>query len=163
MNHQLKTWPLYFQLSTATKKTFEVRLNDRNFCVDDEIFLHEYTLEGANEISAHYTGLYFGPLVVTDVIQLPGLLPEYVILLLDNKKAELNVFDPAQKKGVDNYDKTKTLALQIYKTANFDFSTAQNVIKKILKNCKSKAYLEIYTCAALVLTELFLTSDLPKK
>lgn len=40
--HDLKTWPSYFAEVGSRKKTFEVRLNDRDFAVGDELILSEY-------------------------------------------------------------------------------------------------------------------------
>lgn len=35
MKHELKTWPEHFDATWAGKKTFEIRLNDRDFKVGD--------------------------------------------------------------------------------------------------------------------------------
>ena len=40
--HILKTWPEFFHLVKDGKKTFEIRINDRDFQVDDTIILTEY-------------------------------------------------------------------------------------------------------------------------
>lgn len=48
---ELKTWPQYFQAIKKGLKTFEIRKNDRNFCVGDILNLREYIL-GTNS----YTG-----------------------------------------------------------------------------------------------------------
>lgn len=42
MKHELKTLEKYFQSTWAGSKTFEIRKNDRNFNVDDEIALLEW-------------------------------------------------------------------------------------------------------------------------
>lgn len=42
MTHELKTWPEYFKAVKAGAKTFEVRHNDRNFNVNDELILWDY-------------------------------------------------------------------------------------------------------------------------
>lgn len=42
MKHELKTWPEYFQPAWAGVKPFEIRRNDRNFALHDEIVLQEY-------------------------------------------------------------------------------------------------------------------------
>lgn len=49
--HELKTWPEYFQDIMEGSKTFEVRKNDRNYEVGDTLLLREYD-PGAKE----YTG-----------------------------------------------------------------------------------------------------------
>lgn len=40
--HVLKTWPEYFKRLWSRYKTFEVRLNDRNFKPGDRLILREY-------------------------------------------------------------------------------------------------------------------------
>ncbi len=40
--HYLKTWPVYFQQVIDGNKTFEVRLNDRNFRQGDTLVLQEW-------------------------------------------------------------------------------------------------------------------------
>lgn len=45
MRHNLKTWPEYFQAVIDGKKTFEIRKNDRDFKVGNELLLQEYDPE----------------------------------------------------------------------------------------------------------------------
>lgn len=40
--YDLKLWPKYFKEVIAGNKTFELRLNDRNFLVGDIVTLNEY-------------------------------------------------------------------------------------------------------------------------
>jgi len=40
--HKLKTWTKYFQQIKNGNKLFEVRKNDRNYCVGDALLLAEY-------------------------------------------------------------------------------------------------------------------------
>lgn len=42
MNHELKTWPMYFKEVVRGTKTFEVRRNDRNFKEGDIVALKEF-------------------------------------------------------------------------------------------------------------------------
>lgn len=44
MKHELKTWPVAFDLALSGAKMFEIRVNDRNFQVGDELLLCEYDL-----------------------------------------------------------------------------------------------------------------------
>lgn len=42
MEHELKTYPKYFEEVISGRKTFEVRKNDRKFCVGDVLLLKEW-------------------------------------------------------------------------------------------------------------------------
>ena len=48
--HRLKCWPKYYEAVISGEKTFEVRLNDRGFSVDDWVILEEW-----NPDDRHYT------------------------------------------------------------------------------------------------------------
>jgi hypothetical protein len=50
--HYLKTWPNYFDAVVDGTKTFEVRINDRDYKVGDVLHLQEYNLGR----DAPYTG-----------------------------------------------------------------------------------------------------------
>ncbi len=43
MTHKLKCWPNYFDDLMSGKKTFEVRVNDRDFKVGDVLELQEFS------------------------------------------------------------------------------------------------------------------------
>lgn len=58
MEHELKTWPAYFQLMLDEKKNFEIRENDRDFKVGDYLILKEF-----NSNKNEYTGREFKVLV----------------------------------------------------------------------------------------------------
>lgn len=40
--HTLKTWPAFFGAIIERRKTYEIRKNDRNFQVGDELLLQEW-------------------------------------------------------------------------------------------------------------------------
>ena len=49
--HALKTWPIVFDALLTRAKTFEVRLNDRDYTVGDMLYLREW-----NPDNGKYTG-----------------------------------------------------------------------------------------------------------
>ena len=49
--HTLKTWPDFFRVMKSHEKNFELRENDRNFQVGDELILEEF-----DPIKNEYTG-----------------------------------------------------------------------------------------------------------
>lgn len=51
MFHELKTLPEYFEEIWIKNKSFEIRKNDRNFSVGDQLILREYSEE-----DERYTG-----------------------------------------------------------------------------------------------------------
>jgi ASC-1-like (ASCH) protein len=42
MEHELKIYPKYFEDVILGKKTFEIRKNDRKYCVGDVLLLKEW-------------------------------------------------------------------------------------------------------------------------
>lgn len=55
MIHELKTYPKFFSDVVSGNKTFEVRLDDRQFKVGDFLALNEYR-SGPGEDGKQYTG-----------------------------------------------------------------------------------------------------------
>lgn len=51
MVHELKTWPEYFTLIMTDQKPFEVRRDDRDFRINDFLWLREF-----DPRKRHYTG-----------------------------------------------------------------------------------------------------------
>jgi len=50
--HKLKTNPIFFQKTRVGLKSFEIRLNDRDYKVGDTVILQEY-----QGLTREYTGL----------------------------------------------------------------------------------------------------------
>lgn len=49
--HKLKSWPQYFHYLIGNVKSFDVRINDRDFCIGDHILFEEWDPE-----KQEYTG-----------------------------------------------------------------------------------------------------------
>lgn len=75
--HVLKTWPVHFQEIKNGTKTFELRKNDRNFAMNDFLFLEEY-----NPDTGKYTGNRIICRVGTMVHGLFGLKDDYCAMSL---------------------------------------------------------------------------------
>lgn len=69
MRHELKSWPKYFQAVRDGLKTFEIRKNDRNFKVGDELFLREWDPE--TEVYSGRTMSLYVPYIATHCQALP--------------------------------------------------------------------------------------------
>ena len=73
--HDLKIHPIYYSAIICGDKTFEIRKNDRDFAVGDEIMLHEF-IDGHH---THAKPIYGKIRYVTDYEQKCG----YVVLGID--------------------------------------------------------------------------------
>jgi hypothetical protein len=80
--HRLKTVSRYFHEVKCGLKTFECRLNDRNFQVGDELILEEYTAI-LNPEGCGYTGNICHRRISYILSDFVGLQPGYVILGLE--------------------------------------------------------------------------------
>jgi hypothetical protein len=79
--HELKTWPVYFEAMRAGYKTFEYRLNDRDFQPGDILALREYTpTQPDGNSTESYTGRTMRVRVTYIVLECPGLPPGYCIM-----------------------------------------------------------------------------------
>ena len=69
MRHNLKISSRYFDAVTSGSKTFEIRYNDRSFCVGDEVLLREFE-------QGNYTGREYEARIayITDYEQKPGFV-----------------------------------------------------------------------------------------
>lgn len=83
--HQLKCWPPYFDHVCTGIKPFEVRPNDRDFAVGDELSLREW-----EPVAEEYTGRAFR-CTVAYVLHGPdfGIEQGYVVM-------GLSTFDPTE-------------------------------------------------------------------
>lgn len=83
MKHEIKMWPEFFQAAWVGKKPFEIRNNDRDFKVWDEIVLQEWEPADntKNDGLAQYTGREIEGVIIyiTDYQQKPG----YVVFAYD--------------------------------------------------------------------------------
>jgi len=75
MDHDLKTWPVFFQAKMDLQKPFEIRKNDSNFALGDTLTLREYELH-----HNRYTGRVFVETVTYLLADHPGLVPGYVVM-----------------------------------------------------------------------------------
>jgi hypothetical protein len=73
--HDLKIHPIYYSAIIRGDKIFEIRKNDRDFAVGDEIILHEF-IDGHH---THTKPIYGKIKYVTDYAQRVG----YVVLGID--------------------------------------------------------------------------------
>jgi len=74
MKHTLKTVNPYFEEVRQGRKKFEVRLNDRDFKVDDEVFLCEY-----DPVKDEYSGIEVRADIIYILKDYEAIKPEYVV------------------------------------------------------------------------------------
>ena len=75
--HNLKCWPDFFEPAYSGNKTFELRLNDRKFKINDEMYLHEY-----HPVTGDYSGRVLETVItyVSDIRGVGALKPGYVAI-----------------------------------------------------------------------------------
>jgi hypothetical protein len=101
--HDLKTWPDYFEAIRDGSKTFEIRLDDRGFKVGDVLWLQEW-----DNLNFHYTGRSMRRRV-TYVLRDFGLAANHVCLGLALHGSEAGPLDTLanrpelRQKGWDSY------------------------------------------------------------
>ena len=70
MYHALKCWPQYFTPMEAGQKTFELRKDDRGFCVHDTLRIREWNPDTerytGREVMKEITYILEGPLMGLD-------------------------------------------------------------------------------------------------
>ena len=75
MEHELKTWPEFFNQTRFGEKLFEYRKNDRDFHSDDVLRLREYLPS-----EKCYTGREIMMLILKVQKDIPGLPKNYCIM-----------------------------------------------------------------------------------
>lgn len=76
--HELKTWPVYFEAVLDGSKTFELRKDDRGFLVGDSLILREWV-----PANGQYTGRSLTVEVTYKASGVFGLEPGYCALGFD--------------------------------------------------------------------------------
>ena len=90
-NHNLKSNPEYFKASWAGVKPFEIRRNDRNFQLNDEVVLLEWDPFGKDHPSIKGLGAFTGREIcgfidyITDFEQKPGYV---VFAIRETRRSE---------------------------------------------------------------------------
>jgi hypothetical protein len=84
MDHELKTWPEYFQAVWDGTKTFEVRKDDREYHVGDNLILREWDPEKCD-----YTGSGIVKRVTYILRDARFVREGYVVMGITNYKPEL--------------------------------------------------------------------------
>lgn len=97
MIHDLKTWPVYFRALLDGTKTFELRINDRNFALGDTLHCREY-----EPVRGEYTdrSCCFKITYVLNGGQM-GLLPTWVIMGLLPISDAGQIAKPAEAPATD--------------------------------------------------------------
>jgi hypothetical protein len=75
MRHELKTWPEYFNEVIEGRKRFEIRKNDRNYNVDDELILQEW-----DPATKEYTG-WAAHVQVTYILDNPDFVKDGLVVM----------------------------------------------------------------------------------
>lgn len=74
ITHKLKIVQPYFERCWKGTKTFEVRINDRDFQTGDNVFLQEY-----DEKSQTYTGREIRGQITYVLKEYSAIAPEYIV------------------------------------------------------------------------------------
>lgn len=82
--HALKTWPMYFDHSWNGKKCFEVRVNDRDFMIGDEVVLREYT---------PHTDTYSGREIHGEIVYVTAHLQRLGVVIFQYKEIRRGILE----------------------------------------------------------------------
>lgn len=83
IEHDLKTWPEFFEEVVAGNKTFEVRFKDRDYRVGDTLRLREWSLA-----TQSYSGRETKQLVTYTMSGRFGVAPDHIIMGLRSRDGE---------------------------------------------------------------------------
>ncbi len=87
MNHELKTWPAYFQAVWDRRKLFEIRKNDRGFQTGDDVRMNEWDPE-----RRFWTGRFItGKIIYICQSAEFGIAPGYCVFGLAELENKTNV------------------------------------------------------------------------
>lgn len=98
-HHYLKILPEYYEAVKYGDKTFEVRLNDRDYQVNDVVHLQEYT-------NSEYTGNELVKVISYVLDNVDYCKEGYVIFGLKDKYTCTKILCPLQVGTADNCTKT---------------------------------------------------------
>ena len=81
--HDLKIWPEWFQQIVIGAKRFDIRKNDRNFRGGDTLWLREWVPNpNGSPAQGTYSGRTMSVRVMGIYVEMPGVLPDHVVLLI---------------------------------------------------------------------------------
>jgi len=111
--HELKIWPPFFEHILNGRKTFDVRLNDRDFVVGDDVLFREYVPEEHGiQGTPYYTGRKHRMLISYILNPRPdrdpdcGLVAGYVVLGLKSIDLEARPLTDEERAKNAYFDQT---------------------------------------------------------
>lgn len=81
--HHLKTWPVHYREILAGRKTFELRLNDRDYRVGDTLVLEEYEPGRTGFFTGHKMRKVVTHMLGAELPH-PGLRANFVIMSIQD-------------------------------------------------------------------------------
>ena len=73
--HRVKILPIFFKAIIQNRKPFEIRKNDRNYKIGDDVILHEWENE-------KFTGR-FCIVTIKEIFDISFIAPEYIAFTFD--------------------------------------------------------------------------------
>lgn len=87
MQHELKTWPKFFQMIVQGEKNAEVRKDDRDFQNGDVLWLREYNPE-----MGKYTGFEAKVDVISVLRNVAGIKKGYCVICIKQRVGQIKDF-----------------------------------------------------------------------